>query len=261
GRGAGCLRRVAGDLAPAHPPGLLRRLPAPVRPGRGAADRPPRAGPAARRARGPRPGPPRRGGPRPPRLPGPAHRQGPPARRPGQRRHPRDRARSHAGPVAGRHRGLPARVRRHRGAPGRSGRAHPPRPRAPARQPYEDAVTLSPRNPFLLATPLFLALAALAACKGDEAAAGQRGGGGPAKVGVITLEAEPVTLTRELPGRVSAYRVAEVRARVDGIVLERRFTEGSDVKEGQVLFQIDPAPYRAALQSAQAQLARAQATV
>ncbi|HLU65795.1 MAG TPA: efflux RND transporter periplasmic adaptor subunit, partial [Kofleriaceae bacterium] len=122
-------------------------------------------------------------------------------------------------------------------------------------------MTLSPRNPFLLATPLFLALAALAACKGDEAAAGQRGGGGPAKVGVITLEAEPVTLTRELPGRVSAYRVAEVRARVDGIVLERRFTEGSDVKEGQVLFQIDPAPYRAALQSAQAQLARAQATV
>ncbi len=67
-----------------------------------------------------------------------------------------------------------------------------------------------------------------------------------------------MTLTRELPGRTSAYRVAEVRARVNGIVLKRYFSEGSDVKEGQRLFQIDPAPYQAALEGAKATLARAE---
>ncbi|HEY5924082.1 MAG TPA: efflux RND transporter periplasmic adaptor subunit, partial [Kofleriaceae bacterium] len=61
--------------------------------------------------------------------------------------------------------------------------------------------------------------------------------------------------------RTSAYRVAEVRARVNGIVQKRLFKEGSDVKAGEALFQIDPAPYQAALESAQAQLARAEATV
>ena len=60
-----------------------------------------------------------------------------------------------------------------------------------------------------------------------------------------------MTLTRELPGRTSAFRVAEVRARVNGIVQKRLFTEGSDVKEGQPLFLIDPAPYQAALDGAQ----------
>lgn len=83
----------------------------------------------------------------------------------------------------------------------------------------------------------------------------------PPEVGVITVQPQPVTLTKELPGRTSAFRVAEVRARVNGIVLKRLFTEGSDVKEGQPLFKIDPAPYQAALESAQAQLARAQAQV
>jgi membrane fusion protein (multidrug efflux system) len=69
-----------------------------------------------------------------------------------------------------------------------------------------------------------------------------------------------VTLTRELPGRVAAHRIAEVRARVSGIVLKRLFVEGSDVREGQLLFRIDPAPYQAALDSARAQLARAEAS-
>jgi membrane fusion protein (multidrug efflux system) len=82
---------------------------------------------------------------------------------------------------------------------------------------------------------------------------------GPVEVGVVTLTPTPVTLTQELPGRTSAYRVAEVRARVNGIVLKRLFTEGSDVKEGQPLFTIDPAPYQAALDSAKATLARAEA--
>jgi membrane fusion protein (multidrug efflux system) len=79
------------------------------------------------------------------------------------------------------------------------------------------------------------------------------------EVGVVTVAARPLTLSRELPGRTSAFRVAEVRARVSGIVLKRLFTEGGEVKAGAVLYQIDPAPYQAALASAQATLARAEA--
>lgn len=84
---------------------------------------------------------------------------------------------------------------------------------------------------------------------------------GPVEVGVVTITPTAVTLTRELPGRTSAFRVAEVRARVDGIVLKRLFAEGSDVKEGQRLFVIDPAPYQAALDSARAILARSEANL
>ncbi|HET9599195.1 MAG TPA: efflux RND transporter periplasmic adaptor subunit [Anaeromyxobacteraceae bacterium] len=83
----------------------------------------------------------------------------------------------------------------------------------------------------------------------------------PVEVGVVTLSPTAVTLTRELPGRTSAYRMAEVRARVNGIVLKRLFVEGSDVKEGQKLFVIDPAPYQAAYEGARATLARAEANV
>lgn len=81
------------------------------------------------------------------------------------------------------------------------------------------------------------------------------------EVGVLTIAPAPVTLTQDLPGRISAFRVAEVRARVNGIVLRRLFTEGSDVTEGQVLYEIDPAPYQAALDSALGTLARAEANV
>jgi membrane fusion protein (multidrug efflux system) len=84
---------------------------------------------------------------------------------------------------------------------------------------------------------------------------------GPVEVGVVTITPAPLTLTRELPGRTSAFRVAEVRARVNGIVQKRLFAEGSDVKEGQKLFLIDPAPYEAALDGARATLARAEATL
>ncbi len=83
---------------------------------------------------------------------------------------------------------------------------------------------------------------------------------GPAEVGVVTLEERPVVLTTELPGRTSPFRVAEVRARVNGIVLKRLFTEGADVKEGDPLFDVDPAPFEAAVQSARAMAARASAT-
>jgi len=81
------------------------------------------------------------------------------------------------------------------------------------------------------------------------------------EVTVVTVHRQPVPVTTELPGRTSAYLVAQVRARVDGIVLRREFTEGADVKAGQRLYQIDPAPYRAALDSALAALQKAQANV
>ena len=83
----------------------------------------------------------------------------------------------------------------------------------------------------------------------------------PVEVGVVTVQPTPVPLTTELPGRTNPYLVAEVRARVDGIVLRREFTEGSAVKAGQRLYKIDPAPYQAQLDTAQAQLAKAQATL
>jgi membrane fusion protein, multidrug efflux system len=80
-------------------------------------------------------------------------------------------------------------------------------------------------------------------------------------VTVVTLHARAVSLTTELPGRVSAYRIAEVRPQVSGVVLKRLFTEGDRVAAGQQLYQIDPAPYQAALASAQATLAHARAAV
>lgn len=83
----------------------------------------------------------------------------------------------------------------------------------------------------------------------------------PPEVGVVTLQPQSVAVTTELPGRTTALRVAEVRARVDGIVQRREFVEGSEVKQGQRLFKIDPAPYLAALASSKATLARAEANV
>ena len=83
----------------------------------------------------------------------------------------------------------------------------------------------------------------------------------PREVNVLTVQATPYSLASEFPGRVEPVRVAEVRARVSGIVLARSFEEGADVKAGQVLFQIDPAPFKAALSRAEGQLAQAQARV
>jgi membrane fusion protein (multidrug efflux system) len=81
----------------------------------------------------------------------------------------------------------------------------------------------------------------------------------PPEVGVVTVTPGPIGLTVELPGRLEASRVAQVRARVAGILEKRLFEEGSDVKAGRALFQIDPAPYEASVASARAALARAQA--
>lgn len=90
---------------------------------------------------------------------------------------------------------------------------------------------------------------------------GQGQNRGPPEVGVVTLTSQPVTLETELPGRTSPFEVSDVRPQVGGIVKARLFVEGSNVKAGQVLYQIDPAPYRAAYDQATAQLASAQATL
>ena len=108
-----------------------------------------------------------------------------------------------------------------------------------------------------------VALSLLAAC-GQQAAQGAGPGGGappPAEVGVVTVAPKAVGLATELPGRLEASRVAQVRARAAGILQKRLFTEGSDVKAGQALFKIDAAPYQASAASAQAVLARAQANL
>lgn len=79
------------------------------------------------------------------------------------------------------------------------------------------------------------------------------------EVGVMTLKTTDVEMTTELPGRTSAYKIAEVRPQVSGIILKRNFTEGTDIKAGQSLFQINPAPYQATYDSAVGDLAKAQA--
>jgi len=81
------------------------------------------------------------------------------------------------------------------------------------------------------------------------------------EVAVLTMATTNVALNIALPGRTAPFLLAEVRARVDGIVQERRFTEGADVRKGEPLYLIDPAPYRAAVKSAEAELQRAQATL
>ncbi|WP_095154782.1 efflux RND transporter periplasmic adaptor subunit [Pseudomonas sp. Irchel 3E13] len=90
----------------------------------------------------------------------------------------------------------------------------------------------------------------LSGCKKEEAAPVAQ----IPQVGVVTLQAQPYTLVSDLPGRTIAYRVAEVRPQVNGIILKRLFKEGSEVKEGQQLYQIDSAVYEATLASAKANL-------
>ncbi len=122
----------------------------------------------------------------------------------------------------------------------------------------------SPSRLFLIATLAALVGAAvLVAGCGDSGpkapAGGAAGAPPPAQVGVIEVQLQTIALSTELPGRVEPIRVAQVRARVNGVVLKRVFREGSEVKAGQTLFEIDAAPYRATLASAQAALARAEA--
>ncbi|PXV73610.1 efflux RND transporter periplasmic adaptor subunit [Pantoea sp. PNA 03-3] len=90
--------------------------------------------------------------------------------------------------------------------------------------------------------------------KSDQAAQQQ-----PPEVGVVTVKSEPLKISTELPGRTLAYRIAEVRPQVSGIILKRNFIEGSEIKAGESLYQIDPATYQASYDSAKADLAKAEA--
>lgn len=109
---------------------------------------------------------------------------------------------------------------------------------------------------------LLLATLTLNGCgKQDQAQQAQQQQPQAVEVGVVTLKEQPVTLTTELPGRTSAFRVAEVRPQVGGILQKRYFKEGSEVKAGQQLYQIDPRTYQANLNAAKATLAQAQATM
>ncbi|WP_212631425.1 efflux RND transporter periplasmic adaptor subunit [Pseudomonas sp. KB-10] len=100
----------------------------------------------------------------------------------------------------------------------------------------------------VLVSAIAVAMLGLTGCQESSAPQSQQ----TPQVGVVTLEAKPFTLTSEVPGRTSAYRIAEVRPQVNGIIQKRLFTEGSEVKAGQQLYQIDPATYEAAFKSAQA---------
>ncbi|MBW2107559.1 MAG: efflux RND transporter periplasmic adaptor subunit [Deltaproteobacteria bacterium] len=81
------------------------------------------------------------------------------------------------------------------------------------------------------------------------------------EVSTVTVQTQKIMLTTELPGRTAAFRVAEIRPQVSGLILKRLFEEGSDVKAGQILYQIDPAPFQAALDNARAALGRAEANL
>lgn len=90
---------------------------------------------------------------------------------------------------------------------------------------------------------------------------GHRGPGGPRAVSVVTVTTQKITLTTKLPGRTAPFCIAQIRPQVSGLILKRLFVEGSNVKAGQVLYQIDPAPFQAALDSAKAALGRAKANL
>ena len=109
---------------------------------------------------------------------------------------------------------------------------------------------------------LLLTMTALAGC-GSPGASGGPGGkggfGGPIEVGYLIVTAQEVNLKTELTGRISALRTAEVRPQVDGVIQSRLFEEGAQVKAGQPLYQIDAAPFEAAVRSAEAHVASAAA--
>ena len=107
----------------------------------------------------------------------------------------------------------------------------------------------------VIALPLFAA-----ACSEEKQPAKTAAQMPPVTVGIVTAEAQTLPVTNNLPGRIAPTRIAEVRPRVTGIVVERVFQQGSLVKQGDVLYRIDPAPFRVRVESAEATLKRAEAT-
>ncbi|MCC8379272.1 MULTISPECIES: efflux RND transporter periplasmic adaptor subunit [unclassified Xenorhabdus] len=119
---------------------------------------------------------------------------------------------------------------------------------------------LKNRGVLPLATLLVLSGSFILSGCNDNQNTQQRAAGEQApEVGIVTLKAEPLTVITELPGRTSAFRVAEVRPQVSGIILKRNYKEGSDITAGESLYQIDPASYQADYNKAKANLARATA--
>ncbi|HET9378662.1 MAG TPA: hypothetical protein VFO40_27070, partial [Chthoniobacterales bacterium] len=104
---------------------------------------------------------------------------------------------------------------------------------------------------FLLRLNLCFVAVALSACGRPDHSDASAGPLAPIQeVGVVTLAPQRVAITEELPGRTTAFRISDVRPQVNGIIMKRMFTEGSEVTEGQQLYQIDPASYQAAYDSA-----------
>jgi membrane fusion protein (multidrug efflux system) len=118
------------------------------------------------------------------------------------------------------------------------------------------------KSSFLFRFGFCLLALALAGCgKSDHSDSSEKASHSVQKVGVVTLTPQRVAITEALPGRTSPFRISDVRPQVNGIILKRMFIEGSEVTEGQQLYQIDPASYQAAYDSAKAALAKAEATL
>lgn len=120
------------------------------------------------------------------------------------------------------------------------------------------------RTHYLTVIAIYTTMFALAGCGAKDGGQQQAAAGAappPQEVEVVTVASGPVVLTQDLPGRLEAYRSAQVRARVEGIVEKRQFAEGSDVKAGATLFQIDARNYRAAYESAKSDMSVARQTV
>jgi len=116
------------------------------------------------------------------------------------------------------------------------------------------------RTTLLVTAGIFAVSILISGCN-DKKNAGQKPPAATPEVGVITIQPQRVVITTELPGRTSPFLIAEVRPQVGGIIQKRLFTEGSDVKAGQVLYQIDSASYQAAYASVKASEARAEANL
>ena len=102
---------------------------------------------------------------------------------------------------------------------------------------------------------------ALAACSKSQGPGGMPGASGPTEVGIVVLQPETMTVTAELSGRTVANVIAEIRPQVGGVIQQRLFHEGGEVKAGELLYQIDPAMYQASFDSASANLAKTEANL
>jgi membrane fusion protein (multidrug efflux system) len=122
---------------------------------------------------------------------------------------------------------------------------------------FDEMLHMRTRNSAYLITVIAAAVGALSACGKKESVPRPQ----IPEIGFVTVNPEAVPIFAELPGRTSAYLVAQVRARADGIVLSRDFVEGSEVRAGQRLYKIDPAPYIAKVDAAKAVLAKAEASL